>query len=105
MELPTLPRYEWRRELFHVRAKLFRERRGFTLKLLNRTSLPSQLRAARTLRMPGRPPKLEDASALDRAEYTGTPVDLVIRVGSILGSELICVADFVRLADAKSSCE
>ncbi|MBP7441343.1 MAG: hypothetical protein KA899_14470, partial [Acidovorax sp.] len=71
------------------------------LKLLNRTSLPSQLRAARTLRMPDRPPKLEDASALDRAEYTGTPVDLVIRVGSILGSELICVADFVRLADAK----
>lgn len=96
MELPTLPRYEWRRELFHVRAKLFRERRGFTLKLLSRTTLPSQLRSVRTLRMPDRPPKLEDASALDRAEYTGTPVDLVIRVGSNLGSELICVADFVR---------
>lgn len=105
MELPTLPRYEWRRELFHVRAQLFRERRGFTLKLLNRTTLPSQLRSVRTLRMPNRSPKLEDASALDRAEYTGTPVDLVIRVGSNLGSELICVADFVRLADAKSSCE
>ncbi|MBP3981138.1 hypothetical protein J8G26_10410 [Acidovorax sp. JG5] len=101
MELPTLPRYQWSRELLHVRAKLSRERRGFTLKLLRRATLPAQLRSIHNLRMPDRPPNLEDASMLDRAEYTGTPVDLVIRVGSVLGSESISVADFVRLADAK----
>ncbi len=35
---------------------------------------------------------------MDRAEYTGTPVDLVIRVDTVLGSESLSVADFVRLA-------
>ncbi|QKD45729.1 hypothetical protein HF896_19845 [Alicycliphilus denitrificans] len=101
MELPTLPRYDWSCELLHVRTKLYRERKGFTLKLLSRATLPAQLRSVQNLRMPDRPPNLEDASVLDRAEYTGTPVDLVIRVGSLLGSESISVANFVRLADAK----
>lgn len=105
MELPTLPRYEWSSELFHVRSQLSRERKGFTLKLLGRTSLPVLLRTVHELRMPVRPPNLQNSSVLDRAEHTGTPVDLVIRAGTVLGRAHISVADFERFADATPSSE
>lgn len=97
LELPSLPRYEWHRELIHVRAKLRRERNGFSLKFLRRHLLPALLRSIPGLQMPHRPPTLEAASELDRAEYTGTPLDLVIRVGSLVGKEEIVVADFIRV--------
>jgi len=101
LELPKLPRYEWIGTPIHLRTQLLRERSGFTLKLLRRTKLPAVLHSVQTLRMPKRPSKLEDASVLDRAEYTATPIELIVRIGNVIGSDVISVADFVRLAWSK----
>lgn len=98
MELPALPRYEWIGSPVHVYVKLLREKRGYTLILLRRAQLPAVLHSTKRLRMHERPSKLEDATSLDRAEYTGTPIELVVHIGSIVGSDDISVADFARLA-------
>ncbi len=98
MELPALPRYEWIGSPVHVYVKLLREKRGYTLILLRRAQLPAVLHSTKRLRMHERPSRLEDATLLDRAEYTGTPIELVVRIGSIIGSDDISVADFARLA-------
>lgn len=98
MELPALPRYEWVGTPIRIRTQLLREQRGFTLKLLQRAQLPASLHSVKRLRMHDRPPTLEDATALDRAEYTGTPIELIVRIGSVIGSDDFSVADFVRIA-------
>jgi hypothetical protein len=79
-------------------SQLLREQRGFTLKLLQRAQLPAALHSVKRLRMHERPATLEDATVLDRAEYTGTPIELIIRIGSVIGSDVISVADFVEIA-------
>lgn len=98
MELPALPRYEWVGPPVRVRAKLSREQLGFTLELLQCAQLPASLHSVKRLRMPKRPPTLEEATVLDRADYTGTPIELIVRIGSLIGSDDISVADFVRVA-------
>jgi hypothetical protein len=98
LELPALPRYEWFAPPVRVRTQLLREKRGFTLKLLQRSQLPAVLHSVQSLRMHERPSTLEDAAALDRAEFTGTPIELVVRIGSLAGRDAISVADFVQLA-------
>ena len=98
MELPALPRYEWVGPPVRVRAQLLRKQRGFTLKLLQRTQLPEALHSVKHLRIHERPSTLEDAAVLDRAEYTGTPIELLVRLGRVIGSDDISVADFLEIA-------
>src|SRR3989442_2144385 len=100
-QLPAIAKYEWRSELLSVRVQLQREQRGFSLKLMRPDSLPTLIRSVRKLRMPERPADIDQASILDRAEYTRSPIDMVIRAGSRPGSDQLIVADFVgfKLAD------
>lgn len=98
-ELPSLPSFEWRRELFQVRVLLHREKSGYTLRLLRRDQRADDLRHINKLRMHERPSDIEAAGLLDRAEHTRSPVEMVIRVGSRVGSDQLIVADFVRFAE------
>ncbi|MFC5520837.1 hypothetical protein [Polaromonas jejuensis] len=100
-QLPAIAKYEWRSELLSVRVQLQRERRGFSLRLMRPDSLPTLIRSVQKLRMPERPADIDKASILDRAEYTRSPIDMVIRAGSRPGSDQLIVADFVgfKLAD------
>jgi hypothetical protein len=95
-QLPSIGKYEWRRELHNVRVQLQREKRGFLLRLMRLDSLPASLRTVKKLLMPERPADLEDASVLDRAEHVRSPIEMVIRVGSRPGSDQLIVADFVK---------
>lgn len=94
-DLPGLAKYEWRSDLLNVRALLRRERRGFSLRLMRPDSLPTMLQRVTNLRMHERPSDIEKASLLDRAEHIRSPVDMVIRVGSLPGSDKLIVADFL----------
>lgn len=96
-ELPSIARYEWRRELVSVKVLLDREKRGFSLRLMHRDTLPSWVQRVSKLTMPERPKNIEVAGVLDRAELTGSPVKMLIRLGSRPGSEQLTVADMVRL--------
>ena len=96
-ELPAIAKYDWHSELLTVRAQLIRERRGFSLRLIKRESLPSRLQRATRIYMPERPRDLDVASSLDRAEHTRSLVNIVIRTGSRPYSDEVVVADFVSL--------
>ena len=97
-ELPSLPKYQWQSTCVNLRVQLIREKYGFTLILLNRKSLSPELQNTKSLLMPQRPQLIEDAALLDRAEHTGSPVDISVRLGSILGSEDFSIADFAGFA-------
>lgn len=99
-ELPALPRLEWRRELYRVRALLHREKYGYTLRLLQRDQLADDLRHISKLRMHERPSSIEATSILDQAEHTRSPVNIVIRVGGRVGSTQLEAADFVRFSNS-----
>lgn len=103
-ELPALPKFDWRRELYRVRALLHREKFGYTLSLLQRDQLCDDLRHISKLRMHERPSSIELTRSLEQAEHTRSPVDIVIRVGSRVGSDQLVVADFVRFS-RPSTCE
>jgi hypothetical protein len=94
LEFPSLPKYQWKSTCVNLRVQLLREKRGFTLLLLNRHALPQGLEKSKYLLMPERPHSIEDAALLDRAEHTGSPVEISVRLGSVLGSDEFCVADF-----------
>lgn len=96
-QLPSMPVYQWHRGTFDVRVVLHRERRGFSLELLRRPTLPEVLQGVRRLPMPERPANIDLAATLDRAEYKRAPLEIKIRVGSLIGTEDICVADFVGI--------
>ena len=102
-ELPSIAKYEWRSELVKVQVLLNREKRGFSLRLMHRDALPSWVQRAGQLNMPERPKSIEIAGYLDRAEHTGSPVKMLIRLGSRPGSEQLIVADMVRIDNAKFS--
>lgn len=95
-ELPAFPKYEWRPGEFRVRCYLFRERSGFTLRILDRADVAPELRGLR-LHLLKRPPQVELAMALERHEYLTDPVEMTIRVGSSIGQSSLTVADFVAL--------
>lgn len=97
-QIPAIAKYEWRGELLSVRVQLQREKRGFSLRLMRPDLLPNLLQSVRKLRMPERPSDIDAACILDRAEYTRSPINLVIRAGSRPGSDQLLVADFVGLA-------
>lgn len=92
-ELPSLPRFEWHREVHEVRVLLYREKSGYSLKFLKS---PTFQQPAARLPMPQRPKDLATTEALERAEFRQDPVNIAIRVGSRLGSDAIVVADFQR---------
>ena len=97
-DVPAIPKYDWIREIFSVRVMLHRERRGYSLGLLRRDSLGHPLSTAGRLKMPERPRDLEATAALELAEHTRRPVDMMIRVGTLVGSVELVVADFVGFA-------
>lgn len=99
-QLPALPKHEWLSEHVNVRAQLHREKRGFSLTLLRRHELPASLSSAKQLRMLERPACIDMATILDRAEYTGSPIDMVIRLGRRIGAVELTLADFVCLPSA-----
>ena len=99
-QLPAIAKYEWRSELLGVRVQLQREKRGFSLRLMRPDSLPTLIQSVKKLRMPERPADIDQAAILDRAEYTRTPIDMVIRAGSRPGSDQLIVADFVGFRPA-----
>jgi hypothetical protein len=94
-DLPGLAKYEWRADHLTVRALLRRERRGFSLRLMRLELLPLMLQGVKYLRMHERPADIDKASTLDRAEHIRLPVDMIIRVGSLPGSDQLIVANFL----------
>lgn len=95
--LEGLGKYKWSNEVIQIRAQLNREKRGYSLRLLNAGNLPYQLQSVRTLRMLDRPHDVEAASFLDRSEHVRSAVEMMIRVGSRPDSDQPVVADFVSL--------
>lgn len=95
-QLPSIAKYDWRSELLTVRVQLQREKRGFSLMLMRPNLLPDLLQSVRKLRMLERPHDIDEASILDRAEFTRSSVNIVIRAGSRPGSDQLIVADFLR---------
>ena len=103
LSLPDLPRYDWEARTETIRARIDREKCGYTLILLRRSRLPSVLASLKELRMPVSPSKLPDVLNLDCAAYTGLPLNLEIRIGLDPASGKAKVADFIRCIDTESS--
>lgn len=96
LDLPHVPLYDWENKTVIIRARIEREKRGYTLLLLRPTALPSALVTSKQLRMPEAPSNLLDVMELDRAAYTGKSLNLEIRIGLDPVSRKPKVADFIR---------
>ena len=104
-EIPSLPKYEFWPEVYEVRAVLLRRQRGYAMVLLARASLATELQAVRQLRLIERPDDADIASALDRAEFQGDPVELTIKIGTLFGRDELTVANFVALRTHQASAQ
>jgi len=96
LDLPHVPLYDWENKTVIIRARIEREKCGYTLLLLRPKALPSALVTLKQLRMPEAPSNLLDVLELDSAAYTGKSLNLEIRIGLDPVSGKPKAADFIR---------
>lgn len=94
--LPHMPPFDWQSGHHNVRVRLSREKRGYSLQFLKKNELPVTLKSLARLPMPEQPSDLETASELHKAERTGQPIDIAIRIGTAIRTGEVVVADFLR---------